>query len=280
MPGVARVGRLAAHIERTLRRDDERVVRPALSAPHVPFSRPVSQHRSFAFGQLDLSRVKAVKSAYGVTVNDVVVALCAGAVRRWLLEHDALPAGPLVAQVPVSVRSPEQQMTYGNRVLLLGAPLHTHLHDPVARLRRTSDDLAVMKTRHKALPADLLIDVNHFLPPALFSRAARLMLSLGANGYLNPTWNLVVSNVPGPQFPLYCAGARMLASYPVSAVMDGLGLNITVMSYDGHLDIGILADRYQVPDADLLVGWLADELMVLEQAAVAEVSADGTGASA
>ncbi|MCW2778540.1 MAG: acyltransferase [Frankiales bacterium] len=266
LPGVARLGRLAGHVDGWLHGDPDRVVRPALPAPATPFSGKVSAHRSFAFGDVALDRVKAVKKAYGVTVNDVVVALCAGAVRRWLLEQDALPEEPLVAQVPVSVRTPEQSMTYGNRILMLGAPLHTQVADPVERLRRTSEDLQVMKTRHKALPADLLTDVNHFLPPALFSRAARLMLDLGARGVVRPTWNLVVSNVPGPQFDLYCAGAKLLATYPVSAVTDGLGLNITVMSYRGRLDIGVLADRGSVPDPHRLVAWMADELAVLEAA--------------
>ncbi len=263
LPGVASVGRLAARADRWVRGDGDRVVRPGLAAPATPFSGRVSPHRSFAFGQLELARVKAVKTAYGVTVNDVVVALCAGAVRRWLVERDALPETPLVAQVPVSVRTPEQSMTYGNRILMLGAPLHSELADPVERLRATSEDLTVMKTRHAALPADLLTDVNHFIPPALFSRAARLMLSLGAQ-VGRPSWNLVVSNVPGPQFDLYCAGARLLATYPVSAISDGMGLNITVMSYRGMLDVGILGDRASLPDVDALVAWMGEELDLLE----------------
>ncbi len=264
LPGVAAVGRVAGTIDRLVRQDSTRVVRPALPAPSTPLNGKVSPHRSFAFGQLDLGRVKAVKAAHGVTVNDVVVALCAGAVRRWLLERDALPDTPLVAQVPVSVRTPDQSMTYGNRVLMLGAALHTEVADPVERLQQTSADLQVMKTRHKALPADLLTDVNHFIPPALFSRAARLMLSLGAQGVVRPTWNLVVSNVPGAQFDLYCAGAKLLATYPVSAVSDGLGLNITVMSYNGHLDVGILGDRGLVPDVEQLLAWMQEELGLLE----------------
>ena len=208
-----------------------------------------------------------MKNAYGVTLNDVVVALCAGAVRRWLIEHDELPADPLVAQVPVSVRTKDQVGTFGNRLLMLGAALHTEIADPVERLRQTSTDLLVMKERHKALPAQLLSDANNFIPPALFNRAARLTFSLATSSAGRPTWNLVVSNVPGPQFDLYCAGAKLLANYPVSVITDGLGLNITVMSYAGHLDIGILADREQMPDVWNLIGWLEDALVELEQAA-------------
>jgi hypothetical protein len=120
-----------------------------------------------------------------------------------------------------------------------------------------------MKQRHKALPASLLADANHFVPPAIFSRAARLTFGIATSGPGHPVWNLVISNVPGPQFPLYMAGARLEANYPVSVITDGMGLNITVMSYCGHLDFGIVADREQMPDVALLMGWLADELAEL-----------------
>ena len=231
-------------------------------APRTSFNGRISAHRRFAFGQLSLDEVKAVKSEHGVTVNDVVVTLCAGAVRRWLIEHDELPEDPLVAQVPVSVRGEAEYGTYGNKIMLMSAPLYADVADPLERLRRTHEALKVMKSRHKALPASLLQDANHFIPPAVFSRAARLTFRL-SSGLASPTWNLVISNVPGPQFPLYCAGARLEANYPVSVITDGMGLNITVMSYCGHLDFGIVADRYQMPDVQSLIGWLADELETL-----------------
>jgi hypothetical protein len=121
-----------------------------------------------------------------------------------------------------------------------------------------------MKERDQALPASLLQDANNFIPPALFSRAAQLTFAWTSNPRLRPTWNLVVSNVPGPQIPLYCAGALLEAIYPVSVIMDGLGLNITVMSYNGSVDVGIVADRDVMPDVGSMTGWLADELDALE----------------
>jgi WS/DGAT/MGAT family acyltransferase len=190
----------------------------------------------------------------------VVVSICAGAVRRWLIEHDELPTEPLVAQVPVSVRREHEQGTYGNRILLMTAPLHTEIEDAARRLQTTHASLLEMKERHRALPAGLLQDANQFIPPALFSRAARLTFSLGASKASRPAWNLVISNVPGPQFPLYMAGARLEAHYPISVITDGMGLNITVMSYCGHLDFGIVADREQMPDVWSLMGWLHDAL--------------------
>jgi WS/DGAT/MGAT family acyltransferase len=192
------------------------------------------------------------------------VSICAGAVRRWLIEHDDLPDEPLVAQVPVSVRTDEQMGTYGNRIMLMSAPLHTEIEDPVERLEATHESLGDMKERHKALPAELLQDANHFVPPAVFSRAAQVTFRL-ATSVGRPTWNLVVSNVPGPQIPLYLAGARLLANYPVSVITDGMGLNITVMSYNGHMDFGIVADREQMPDVWCLIDWLGDELEALKR---------------
>jgi WS/DGAT/MGAT family acyltransferase len=261
IPGAATVGRLANRAQRLLTPGEAPFeLQERLVAPRTSFNGRVSAHRRFAFGQLSLDDVKAVKNAHGVTVNDVIVTLCAGAVRRWLTEHDELPEEPLVAQIPVSVRTEEQVGTYGNRIMLMSAPLFTDEPDPVRRLHRTHEALGDMKQRHRALPADLLADANHFIPPAVFSRAARLTFGLATSRPGRPIWNLVISNVPGPQFPLYCAGARLVANYPVSVITDGMGLNITVMSYCGHLDFGIVADREQMPDVALLMDWLEEAL--------------------
>jgi diacylglycerol O-acyltransferase len=259
VPGAKVLGRATSEVTRRLRRRPSRVLgRTDLVPPRTTFNGRVSPHRRFAFGQLSLQDVKTVKSAHGSTVNDVVVALCAGAVRRWLLAHDELPTDPLVTQVPVSVRTEQQRGTFGNRIGMLSAPLYTNVEDPVDRLRQTHEALRVAKELHKALPADLLLDATQFIPPAVFAQASRISLSLAA--VRRPVWNLVVSNVPGPQFPLYCAGAQMVAHYPVSVITDGLGLNITVMSYCGHLDFGIVADREQMPDVWKLIGWLGESL--------------------
>ncbi len=268
LPGADTVARFSERLRRTLRgpREGGELERSPYKPPRTSFNGRVSPHRRFVFGRLDLERVKAVKNAHGCTVNDVVVSICAGAVRRWLISHTELPADPLVAQIPVSVRSEQQQGTYGNRIMLMSAPLFTNVVDPVARLHETHDALASMKERHRAMPADLLQDANHFIPPAVFARAARATTGLAASRRGRPAWNLVISNVPGPQFPLYCAGAELKANYPVSVVTDGMGLNITVMSYCGKMDIGIVTDRDQIPDAWRLIGFLEDALGELEGA--------------
>ena len=260
IPGASALGRLVTRAAAAITRQDGPVERTSLIAPKTSFSGRVSAHRRFTFGQLSLDDVKQVKNAHGCTVNDVIVSICAGAVRRWLIEHGELPPEPLVAQIPISVRTEEQIGTYGNRIMLMAAPLHSEIADPVERLLRTQESLGDMKERHRALPASLLADANHFIPPAVFSRAARLTFGIATSRPGRPVWNLVISNVPGPQFPLYCAGAKLVANYPVSVITHGMGLNITVMSYLGHLDFGIVADREQMPDVALLMGWLRDEL--------------------
>jgi WS/DGAT/MGAT family acyltransferase len=262
LPGAKAVGAVSSRLVRTLRRRPSRVLeRSNLTPPRTSFNGRISAHRRFAFGQLSLDEVKAIKNEHGCTVNDVVVTLCAGAARRWLEEHGELPDQPLVAQMPVSVRTEEQRGTYGNRVGMLSVPVFTNEPDPFARLRRTHQALKAAKDLHKALPADLLQDATQFIPPAVFARASRVTMSLAATR--RPIWNLVISNVPGPQFPLYCAGARMEANYPVSVITDGMGLNITVMSYCGHLDFGIVADREQMRDVWQLIEWLGDALTEL-----------------
>ena len=263
LPGAGLIGRAIDAAEHLARGDGNRVQRPSRHAPRTTFNGKISPHRRWVFGQLALGDFKEVKTAFGCTLNDVVVAVCAGAVRRWLVDHDELPAEPLVAQIPVSVRTSEQVGTYGNRILLSSTTLYTNIADPAERLRRTSEALSVMKQRHKAVPATVLQDANHFIPPALFGRAARVTFSLARS--TAPPWNLMISNVPGPQFPLYLAGARLVANYPVSVITDGTGLNITVQSYDGHLDFGILADRDQMPDLWNFMDWLETSLAELKR---------------
>jgi diacylglycerol O-acyltransferase / wax synthase len=250
IPGTSLVAKVADRMAKTFTGKSESGVlaHTQMKAPKTCFNGRISQHRRVAFGQLTLDEVKTIKNEYDCTVNDVVVSICAGAVRSWLLEHDELPDQPLVAQIPVSVRTDEQMGTFGNRIMLMSAPLFTDEPDPVVRLRKTHEALRAMKEHHKALPAELLKDTNHFIPPAVFSRAARATFALSTSGRGRPTWNLVISNVPGPQLPLYCAGARLVATYPVSVITDGMGLNISVMSYCGHMDFGIVADRDQMPD--------------------------------
>jgi len=257
-------------VDRLLGRDRNVVLSStSLRAPATPFNRSIGPHRRWAFRSVGLDTVKEIKNAAGVTVNDVVMALTAGALRSWLLDQDALPARPLVAGVPVSVRTDEQKGTHGNRVSSMIAPIPTHLDDPGERLAAAHEAMRAAKEQHGALPADLLADVTQFAMPALAGQAARLAARLRVVERVSP-FNLIVSNVPGPNVPLYYGGAKLLAYYPLSAITDGQGLNITVMSYGGQLHFGLLADRDLVPDVDRIAGYLADELDVLHKTAVGD----------
>ena len=239
---------------------------PGLHAPGTPFNAPLSAHRRWAFTDLPLAQVKRLRVGSDLTVNDVVMALCAGALRRWLDLHQALPSAPLVAAVPVSVRTTDQKGTLGNKVSMMLAPLPTNLSDPGERLEATHQAMRAAKDQHGAIPASLLADVTQFAMPALANQAWRLSAKLRLLERVNP-FNLIISNIPGPNVPLYYAGAKVLAYYPVSALVDGQGLNITVMSYRGTLYFGLIACRTLVPDLDVMAGFLHDELEALTSGA-------------
>lgn len=280
LPGAGLVGGVSSRLRGRGRQGQGKHAPERFTAPHTSFNGRISPHRRFVFGRLSLSEVKAIKNHYACTVNDVVVSLCAGAVRRWLLEHEELPGDALVAQIPVSVRGEDQVGTFGNRILLMSAPLFTNIEDPVQRLAATHEFLSDMKQRHQALPATLLQDANHFIPPAVFARAAQLTFRLSSSGLAAPTWNLVISNVPGPRIPLYCAGAKLVANYPVSVITDAMGLNITLMSYLDDIDVGIIADRDQMPDVQNLIGWLAEGVAELLPDEAADAAVDSESAPA
>ncbi|MFL6091255.1 MAG: WS/DGAT/MGAT family O-acyltransferase [Aeromicrobium sp.] len=251
LPGVKAIASASRRVKRALpvNRDGGVLEGQDLVAPRTRFQGPISAHRSVAFGSLPLSDVKTVKDRFGCTVNDVVVTVCAAALRSWLAEQGELPDQPLAAFIPISVRTPEQRGTYGNRVSVMLAELPTDEPDPAARLHRVATAMNAAKARHKAMPASLLTDANHFIPPALFARAAGVTARLAAVPAINSAVNVAISNVPGPPETLYCGGAAQRSQFPISGVLHGVGLNITVFSYRDQLGFGIVADRTQLDDA-------------------------------
>ncbi len=250
-----------------IKRRDDVLSRPAVQAPRTAFNGVITSHRRFAFGSLPISSVKTVKNAFGATVNDVVMAMCAGALRRWLIDHDALPDLPLLAMVPVSVRDDSESGAGGNRVSAMVAVLPTDAADPRDRLAAMQGEMAVAKHEHGALPASLLQDFAQFTPPSVLGTASRVIARARLMDRVNLPFNVIISNVPGPQFPLYMSGARMQGIYPISTIVDGVGLNMTLMSYNGNLDFGLVADRDMVPDVWSLIDYLGEELDVLEKLA-------------
>ncbi|WP_027008475.1 WS/DGAT/MGAT family O-acyltransferase [Conexibacter woesei] len=258
-------------------RGQERDVPPTLPSvrpPRTPFNDRITPHRKLAIGSASLPQVKAIKSAFGATVNDVVMAVCAGGLRTWLELHDALPDDPLVALVPVSIRTGEEADRWTNRVSMLSTRLPTDEPDPLQRVLRVHEAMATSKDMFQALPAEELTDFAEFPPPAVFARAMRLSARLRLGSRLTPG-NVVISNVPGPRRPLYAAGARLEHYYPVSVIMEGQGLNITVQSYLDRLDFGLVACPELVPDVDDLLKAILGEIDTL--ARLAEQASSSVG---
>jgi WS/DGAT/MGAT family acyltransferase len=246
---------------------------PALAPPPLPFTAPrtsfntaLTPRRSFAFTDISLPTAKAVKNATGCTLNDVVLALCAGALRGYLEDRGEEVDGPLVAMVPVSVRSDDEKDALGNRVSSMFASLATDIDDPLERLGVIHECMAEVKQQQKAIGADTLGDWAEFAAPALAGRAARLYSRTKMADRHRPLFNVTISNVPGPPFPLYSIGARMVANYPVGPIMDGGGLNMTVMSYLDRLDFGLQACPDVVDDVWSIAAGLQDAMDELVEA--------------
>lgn len=245
-----------------------------LTAPRTSFNHALTPKRSLGLETVSLSRVKAVKNAAGCTVNDVVLALCAGALRCWLDSRDEHVEGPLLAMVPVSVRSTDEQGQNGNKVSTAFASLATDIDDPAQRLAAIHDSMATAKQAQELIGADALQNWAEFAAPAVAAQAARVYTALHLADRHRPLFNVTISNVPGPPFPLYVAGAEVVATNPIGPIFDGAGLNITVMSYLDRLDFGLLACPDLIDDVQRLAGWVATALEDLEEAlGIADTSA-------
>jgi WS/DGAT/MGAT family acyltransferase len=243
-----------------------------LDAPRTRFNAKLSPSRSVAFGTVPLNDVKAIKNALGITVNDVVIALCAGALRRRLTATGDLPATPLVAYIPVSTRLPDADDRYGNAITSIIAPIPTHLASDTERLEYAHETFKLAKKRSREAPPSLLSDVNEPIPLPMFGIAARGLMELVSSRFVRPPINLIISNVPGSPVKLACLGAPLLAHYPMSLVFHGFTLNITVVSYDQGLDIGIVGDAQTLPDA-----WdLMDDFRIELAELVALVTTEGS----
>ncbi|MFQ5524666.1 MAG: wax ester/triacylglycerol synthase family O-acyltransferase [Thermoanaerobaculia bacterium] len=219
------------------------------SGPRTSLNRPIGAARSWAPAIFDLERVKAVKNAAEATVNDVVLAVCAGALRAWLAERNELPDDSLVAMVPVSVRSETETFDAGNLVSAMLVSLATDVPDSGDRLRAIRDAARSSKKALRAVGARTLVRSAELFPFALSGLGVRLYSRLHLAERHKPMFNLVITNVPGPPRPLTIGGARMLAHVGAAPLFDGLGLILPVFSYAGSISIGVTADRKILPDA-------------------------------
>jgi WS/DGAT/MGAT family acyltransferase len=239
------------------------------SGPRTSFNRALSADRIFAFTSLELEEAKRVKKASGTTLNDVVMAVCAGALRRYLAERGEPVDRPLVAGVPVSTRTDEQRGTYGNRVSNMFTTVPANLADPLARLYAISAVNRTAKAQTDALGSDSFEALNEYTPPPLTTLYARIMSRLRIADRTRSPINLVISNVPGPSAPLSIAGARLEAIYSVGPILEGIGLNITMWSYLGQMNFGLLSCRSLLPDLWRLADLLHDAMAELVKAAEA-----------
>ncbi len=218
-----------------------------LSAPRTSFNAALTRRRSVALTAIGLDDVKRLKNATGTTVNDVVLAICTGALRSFLIEGDELPDKPLVAVVPVSVRPDTTESRGSNQVSSMFVQLPVELENPLDRLMAIHEGTKGAKEEHNALGADTLLNWAEYSTPNVFTNAARFYSRMRLADRHRPIANLVISNVPGPDFPLYLGGAELTAGFPLGPVMDGMGVNITIMSYRGVLYWGIMACPDTIP---------------------------------
>ena len=237
-------------------------------APRTRFDVTVTAERSCAMVTLPFSGVRAIAHANGATVNDVVMALCGRALRTYLAEKDELPTKPLIAFVPVSLRS-EGDAHLDNQVFGMMTELATHLDDPVEQLAEVHDAAAVAKEQAGELGQLMPQDFGFLGAPALIEGVVGLAGSLRLLERLPQMFNLVISNVPGPREPLYLCGAKLLGQYPMSMPLHGCALNMTVFGYAGSLDFGLIACKRAVPDLQLLGRYLEDAYEELQSATAA-----------
>ncbi|SEG24129.1 acyltransferase, WS/DGAT/MGAT [Nonomuraea solani] len=273
LPGAKLIARAARVVAGDRQRRPEL---PGLAVPRTPFNGPISARRHLSFGSLSLKDVKAVAKVNGMSVNDVVMTLCTSALRSWLRERDALPEEPLIVAVPVAVRTAKAKDLVGNQISAMVTPVPTNIPDPMERLQAVGHVMGQAKRRFALAPATWLSELCSLLPAPVTSLATPAIFRLA--GLACPPINLIISNVPGPQFPLYLCGGRVLSYYPMSVLTDlSGGVNITCFSYDGMLDFGIVACPERVDDVWSLMRHLRTALDELLDERVSDEFRDGAG---
>lgn len=230
-------------------------------APETPLNVPIGPHRRLAFVRNDLNDLKLVKNTLGGTVNDVVLAVVAGGLRQWLRSHGVRTEGlELRALVPVSVRAKDQHHELGNRIVVMRGPLPVYVEDPVARLRVVRQAMDGLKDSKQAVGAEVITGLEALAPPTILAQASRLQFS-------TRLFNLLVTNVPGPQFPLYVLGRELEDLFPIAFLPENQALAVAVISYNGKMDFGLLGDYDGMDDIDALADAIRSSLEELVDAA-------------
>ena len=239
-----------------------------MNVPRTRFNAPVTAHRVMDGRSYPLEAMRRIKRAVdGATINDAVLTVIGGALRRYLQAHDELPDMSLSAMAPINVRNAEESAAEGNRVAAMTASLGTDIDNPVERLAAVRDGTRQSKALTDAIGARLMTDYSRFIPAQLASLAARLYTSYGMAERALPAFNCVVTNVPGPQKPLYLAGAKLLRTHGLGPLFDGMGLIFPVLSYDGGITLSFTSCREMLPDPDRLAEALDESFESLSSAA-------------
>lgn len=216
--------------------------------PRTRFNTNVSPHRVFTAVEVELADIKAIKDTVGVTVNDVALAICGGALRRYLLSKGELPERSLVAMAPINVRTEDKQGSAGNQVSQMTVRVGSNIDDPLERLAKVNRGTQHAKQLTVAIGAKTMTDYAEFIPSTITASAAKLYSQLGMANRIKPAYNCVITNVPGPQIPLYFTGAKMLSSFSLGPPIDGMGLFHGLGSYCGKFSISVSACREMIPD--------------------------------
>jgi WS/DGAT/MGAT family acyltransferase len=241
-------------------------------APETPLNVEIGPHRRFLVVRQRLDDYKQVKNALGGTVNDVVLTVVSGALARWLRSRGLRTEGlEMRALVPVSVRTQDQQGTLGNRLTAMRGPLPVYIRDPVARLRFVKKAMDGLKESKQAVGAATLAAVTDLSPPTILAQASRLNFS-------TRLFNLIVTNIPGPQMPLYLLGHELIDLFPIAFLPKGHGLAVAIMSYNGRVEYGLLADWDTLPDLQMLADGIDEALEELLEASRGKAATSGNGA--
>jgi WS/DGAT/MGAT family acyltransferase len=223
------------------------------STPKVPrtrFNKVLSPNRVFEGLTFQLEDIKQIKNNAGGTVNDAVLAICAGALRRYLLEKNELPEESLVSMCPINVRDPKTKGTGGNQVVSMSVPLHTDIVDPKERLLAICESTRSAKETTNAIDAKSMMEVADFIPTQLSALGARVATENGLANFMAPTVNTVITNVPGSQHPIYSNGAELVRGWGLGPCTDGNGLFHSIGSHCGELYIGVTCCRAMMPDPE------------------------------
>jgi len=273
------MARAGLHLTRGLVRLGQRAREGSMSGGAAPFTAPrltwngsITPHRKVAFATISLADVKEVKDAFGVTVNDVVLAMVAGALRRYLEAREELPERPLVAVVPTNERTESTRGVVGNVVSAMFASLPAEQADPVARLAAVAESMSVAKRTHRDIGGTLLGEWAEVATAPILHNGIQLYRRFADR--VRPIHNLVISNVPGPPVPVYMAGAQVVSLVPMGPIFDGAGLNVTVLSYLDRVDVGFMACRETVPGVWGMATAVPDAMAELVAAARAATSGE------